>query len=770
VSAASIALWFVVASAAGQTAFAAAPVPALAWSPTVAGSSPASYDFGSLGLGQASRVVFTLKNSGGSATSVLAITLTGSSSFTIPPNGDGCSATSLGPGKSCRVTVQFAAATAGPAGAVLTASSRKPTATAALTLLGGGKASPAIATSPSAGGPAGVTALHDDAALSGGSSPTGTIVFDLYGPSATADCSQGAVFTSTASVSGNGTYTSGTFTPSQAGTYWWTARYGGDAFDSPVASGCGAESATIAKASPAIATTVQTVGIGQAGATSVGDAATLSGFVGAVAGETVGFSLFGPFADAVTPTCTGAPIFATTGALDGTGAATTSATYTPTVAGTYVWVASYAGDALNNPVSAACDAANESVTISPAAASPTGSKTASGSYTNTYSWSIGESVDTSLIRQFGGGTATFHYTVIATHDGGTVGNVQVNGTIDVQNPDTAPVTLDGLTDRLSDGTVCTVDTSGGLTLTQPDTLFPYRCTLGALPSGPLDNTVTASWSQQTLSNGALLAAGQLPITFSGVQFTATTVDDCAAVSDSLGGALGTACVGDTNPARFTFANAVTVPQFNCTTVSNTGTFTTDDTATTGSSGESVRACGPVQTAAATRGFWNNMNGQRLITGGSSTGGVCNSGTWLRQFVTFQDLGATATCTDVANYVSSLLGGAAGLVETLRAEVIATALNVYFSDPALGGNLLPPAPPGAPQPLGGVTLDLTAIDLTHDVTSAFGNAPSLTVTQMLASATSQSNVGGTVWYGGLQATQMLAFDAFDAINSEGAFAP
>ena len=79
------------------------------------------------------------------------------------------------------------------------------------------------------GGPVGSTTVQDTAALSGGSSPTGTITFNLYGPSATASCSGTPVDTETAAVSGNGDYTTPSFTPAQAGTYWWTASYGGDA-------------------------------------------------------------------------------------------------------------------------------------------------------------------------------------------------------------------------------------------------------------------------------------------------------------------------------------------------------------------------------------------------------------------------------------------------------------------------------------------------------------------------------------------------------------
>jgi hypothetical protein len=42
--------------------------------------------------------------------------------------------------------------------------------------------------------------------------------------------------------------------------------------------------------------------------------------------------------------------------------------------------------------------------------------------------------------------------------------------------------------------------------------------------------------------------------------------------------------------------------------------------------------------------------------------------------------------------------------------------------------------------------------------------------MLAYAASQSNVGGSMWYGNVKFTQELAKDAFDAINNEKVLAP
>jgi autotransporter-associated beta strand protein len=80
-------------------------------------------------------------------------------------------------------------------------------------------------------------AVTDKAALADGDTPTGQITFRLYGPS-DADCSGAAVFTDTRTVSGNGDYTSSSFTPSQAGTYRWIASYSGDGGNDPAATRC----------------------------------------------------------------------------------------------------------------------------------------------------------------------------------------------------------------------------------------------------------------------------------------------------------------------------------------------------------------------------------------------------------------------------------------------------------------------------------------------------------------------------------------------------
>ena len=73
--------------------------------------------------------------------------------------------------------------------------------------------------------------------LSGGLNPTGTLTFYLYSPN---DCQGTAIFISTKTVAGNGTYTSDPFSPVAASTqYAWTVIYSGDANNPGRSEGCG---------------------------------------------------------------------------------------------------------------------------------------------------------------------------------------------------------------------------------------------------------------------------------------------------------------------------------------------------------------------------------------------------------------------------------------------------------------------------------------------------------------------------------------------------
>jgi hypothetical protein len=92
--------------------------------------------------------------------------------------------------------------------------------------------------------------------------------------------------------------------------------------------------------------------------------------------------------------------------------------------------------------------------------------------------------------------------------------------------------------------------------------------------------------------------------------------------------------------------------------------------------------------------------------------------------------------------------------------------VYFSDATLGGNELQ-----SPSPVGGAIVDLSTVakpidsGSTEVVSAAFGGATCISISAALNDASSQSNAGGSDWYGQVKATQELAKDLFDAINND-----
>jgi virginiamycin B lyase len=113
----------------------AAALPALAFTPSTNGT----YDFGAVKVGETVSQTFTLTNSGGSASAAITIALSGSEAFT--QTADTCTGTSLGPKKSCIVTVDYTPEAAGQTDVgTLTATAKKLDGAAELALTGTGAA------------------------------------------------------------------------------------------------------------------------------------------------------------------------------------------------------------------------------------------------------------------------------------------------------------------------------------------------------------------------------------------------------------------------------------------------------------------------------------------------------------------------------------------------------------------------------------------------------------------------------------------------------
>jgi hypothetical protein len=113
---------------------------------------------------------------------------------------------------------------------------------------------------------------------------------------------------------------------------------------------------TVHKAVPTLATSASgTVPVGG----QLTDTAVVSGLVSPVPGATVDFRLYGPDDD----TCARPPVFESRGRPLGPEGSAVSEPFTPKQPGPYRWVATYNGDANNEAVTGACNAANENVIV-----------------------------------------------------------------------------------------------------------------------------------------------------------------------------------------------------------------------------------------------------------------------------------------------------------------------------------------------------------------------------------------------------------------------
>jgi len=427
---------------------------------------------------------------------------------------------------------------------------------------------------------------------------------------------------------------------------------------------------------------------------------------------------------------------------------------------------------------------------------PTIIKDANGTYDNTFGWTIEKHADKTIVKQIGG-SATFTYYVTVSHDGGTIGNVVVAGTITVSNYNVDNITGAEVTDQLSDGTICTVTGGSNATLAPGDNEFPYTCSLSGLPQGNLDNTAMVTWPTQMLSNGQL-DGGSDDFTFTGISFAENKVDECVNVTDTYAGTLGTVCVGDANPKTFSYQRTIAIPANGCLSYDNTATFTTNDTGTFGSDGETVQVCGPAKTGALTIGFWKTTNGQGLIKTYCNNSGN-NLGTYLKGLGAgvgpFSD--APTSCSSLATYVSNVLKGASAtdMNKMLKAQMMGTSLDVWFSGPGWTSTTVnkikPPSNFLSHNNLGSFNMDTTVICPMVDNTTAgtascknglpstnafaSGAVPSSPMSMQAIlnyAATTPAPFNGStsssIWYAGNRTLQEVLKNIYDQFNNQQAF--
>jgi len=431
-------------------------------------------------------------------------------------------------------------------------------------------------------------------------------------------------------------------------------------------------------------------------------------------------------------------------------------------------------------------------------------KTITPASSATYSWGITKQCSFDDVHfsdncgptNANGSPVTVYYDVVATNTGTTVA-WSATGTITVTNPNNWEAVTFMLSDSISTGS-CTI--SGG---TGPYTVaasgsatFTFSCTFPSGAGGT--NTATATWSASTYHTPDGSASGSANFSFGA---PTTTANSSVTVTDTFNGGspttLGT-CTVLASPCTFAFSQTYNLTPDQCLTATDTAKVVGDNGIVLGVAVSTAQECQSVS-GFLTMGFWKGPNGQRLISNDASTGGVCNSVPYIRQFQDFNGKGtytlsATASCSKVATFVSTVLGAAkcsGTCVAMADAQMLATALDVYFSASGSygstscnigvwsGASITSPgtysAGSGAPYCAGGdkisaynggvtaflgnANVDLTNIPGTGSVSSTFGGNPSLSVFQLLA-FTNQ-------FIGPTKATYSVAASTFDSINNDNA---
>jgi hypothetical protein len=222
-------------------------------------------------------------------------------------------------------------------------------------------------------------------------------------------------------------------------------------------------------------------------------------------------------------------------------------------------------------------------------------KTAAGSFTRQWHWSIDKSADAQAITLAAGQTQPVNYAVTVNAAGFTDSGFAVAGGISIVNPNAQAVTITGVSDVLSDGTAAGVDCG---------VAFPHALAGGAA----LECAYTASpGSAAAESNTATVSSALGEFTASAaVAWSAAEVDECIDVTDSAAGFLGTVCAGAA-PATFSYARTIgpyTAKDCGQHLVKNVASFAANDTGAAGSDAWDVSVTVPCAGGCTlTQGYW-----------------------------------------------------------------------------------------------------------------------------------------------------------------------
>ena len=216
----------------------------------------------------------------------------------------------------------------------------------------------------------------------------------------------------------------------------------------------------------------------------------------------------------------------------------------------------------------------------------------------TWNWTITKSADQSSLTLSLGQSFIVNYTVTASAR--STGSFNVAGNIIVTNTSGVPKTVASVSDTLADTITCST-IPNHLPVVFPITLAPGE-SIACQYSGALDDAAPLNTATALTTDGVFYY-GYSAIDWSQVPITET--DECANLSDTFAGALGTVCTGQQTSFTFNYSRTIG-PYAVCGdyTVDNTASFTTNDSGGTGSSTWTVNVYVPCAVGCSlTPGYW-----------------------------------------------------------------------------------------------------------------------------------------------------------------------
>jgi hypothetical protein len=481
------------------------------------------------------------------------------------------------------------------------------------------------------------------------------------------------------------------------------------------------------------------------------------------------------------------------------------------------------------------------------------SKTATPSFARDYDWGVLKARTSGSPINSVGSSVIVSYRVTATWSGPTDSGWEVNGDITVTNLNDDAASGVNVIDKLSTGgalpggtedtnATCEVELNGspvpagGVTISPKSALtFTYQC-MWTTGTEPIKNSAGAYVAYTNNAHVTWSTAGVYSQTSGAADATAafafdngssgnpTVTHACTTVTDTLGATattLGTVCqdgvttsgvysgssplssfVGpsydsSTKTWTFTYNRSVAVVRNTCTTYTNTATVSADADTSNNSSQASVVVCGPANTGALTIGFWKTTNGQNLIQYYCSKNSY-SLGLYLRGLGAGSGpfSNAPTGCANLKTYVFNILNGASAtnMNLMLRAQMLATALDVWFSGPGWTSTktngIKPPSQFLQHNYLGNFNMDTTAIcpmidNLSTGTATCQNNTPSTNAVAAGALPSSpmsmqaildyaatvppfNGNASSPVWYAGDRTKQEILKNVFDQFNNQMAF--